>query len=156
METYKYSEFANAGIKEYFAQDNYSNSKRHVLRGLHFQKNPMAQGKLVYCLKGRIFDVAVDIRRGSHAYSQWIGLELSEGNRFMMYIPPGFAHGFVVLSETAEVIYKCTEEYSRDNERGIIWNDNDIKVKWPVENPILSEKDKRLPLLKDADNNFSY
>ncbi len=156
METYKHSEFEKAGIKEHFTQDNYSKSKRDVLRGLHFQKNPTAQGKLVYCLRGKIFDVAVDIRKGSPAYSQWVGVELSEANISMLYIPPGFAHGFLVLSDVAEVIYKCTEEYSPENERGVIWNDNDIKVNWPVKNSVLSEKDKMLPLLRDADNNFSY
>lgn len=156
VETYKYSEFAKAGITEQFTQDNRSCSKKHVLRGLHFQKNPLPQGKLVSCLRGKIFDVAVDIRRGSPAYAQWAGVELSEENNFMFYIPAGFAHGFLVLSEAAEVLYKCTKEYSPENERGIIWNDPDIRINWPVVNPILSEKDKRLPGLKDADNNFCY
>jgi len=156
METYKYSDFARAGIKEHFLQDNYSRSARNVLRGLHYQKNPKAQGKLVRCLKGRIFDVAVDIRRGSPTYGHWVGLELSGDNNLMLYIPPTFAHGFVVLSDFAEVMYKCTEEYSPEDDRGIIWNDPDIGITWPVEKPILTEKDQRHPFLKDAENTFRY
>jgi dTDP-4-dehydrorhamnose 3,5-epimerase len=156
METYKHSEFANHGIKEYFVQDNHSRSSKNVLRGLHYQKNPKAQGKLVRCIAGRIFDVAVDIRKGSPTYGKWVGAELSSENNYMLYIPPGFAHGFVVLSDFAEILYKCTEEYSAENDRGIIWNDPDIKIKWPTESPILSEKDQKNPLLKDADNNFIY
>ena len=156
MEIYKYSEFAKAGITEQFSQDNRSYSKRHVLRGLHFQKNPLSQGKLVSCLKGKMFDVAVDIRIGSPAYAQWVGVELSEENNAMFYIPSGFAHGFLVLSDAAEVLYKCTKEYSPENERGIVWNDPDIRISWHVKEPVLSEKHKTSPLLKDADNNFSY
>ena len=156
MEFYKYSDFAQAGLKEYFLQDNYSKSTKNVLRGLHYQKHPKAQGKLVRCLKGRIFDVSVDIRLGSPTYGKWLGNELSEDKNLMLYIPATFAHGFVVMSDYAEVLYKCTEEYSPENERGIIWNDPDIGIKWPVERPILSEKDMNLPLLKNADNNFRY
>lgn len=156
MELYKYSDFARAGIKEYFLQDNYSRSVKNVLRGLHYQKYPRAQGKLVRCLKGRVFDVAVDIRNGSPTYGRWVGVELSENNNIMLYIPPAFAHGFVVLSNLAEVLYECTEEYSPEDDRGIIWNDPDIRINWPVKKPILSEKDRRHPLLKDADNNFRY
>jgi dTDP-4-dehydrorhamnose 3,5-epimerase len=155
-ETYKYSEFAGMGIKEYFVQDNYSKSSKAVLRGLHFQKNPHAQGKLVRCIKGKIFDVAVDIIKGSPAFGKWVGAELSEGNNLMLYIPSGFAHGFVVLSGAADVIYKCTREYSTEDDRGIIWNDPDLDIRWPVRDPVLSEKDKNHPLLKDADNNFVY
>lgn len=156
MELYKYSDFARAGIKECFLQDNYSRSVKNVLRGLHYQKYPRAQGKLVRCLKGRVFDVAVDIRNGSPTYGRWVGVELSENNNIMLYIPPAFAHGFVVLSNLAEVLYECTEEYSPEDDRGIIWNDPDIRINWPVKKPILSEKDRRHPLLKDADNNFRY
>jgi dTDP-4-dehydrorhamnose 3,5-epimerase len=156
METYKYSDFNKSGIKEYFIQENYSKSAKNVLRGLHYQKNPMAQGKLVRCLKGEIFDVVVDIRKGSPTYSRWISVILSGENNLMLYIPPAFAHGFIVLSDSAEVVYKCTEEYSPEHEKGIIWNDPDINIKWPVENPILSEKDKEHPALKYADNNFEY
>jgi len=155
-ETYKRSEFSVEGITEYFVQDNCSKSSRHVLRGLHYQKNPAAQGKLVRCLSGRIFDVAVDIRKGSPTYARWVGVELSEENKQMLYIPPSFAHGFVVVSDTAEIMYKCTLEYSPENDRGICWNDPEIDIEWRVSSPILSEKDKALPMLKDADNNFQY
>ncbi|NWF75705.1 MAG: dTDP-4-dehydrorhamnose 3,5-epimerase [Nitrospirae bacterium] len=154
METYKYSDFAEAGIKENFIQDNCSSSVRRVLRGLHYQKNPNAQGKLVQCLKGKIFDVAVDIRKGSETFGKWIGLELSDENNYMLYIPPAFAHGFIVLSDTADVIYKCTKEYSPEDDRGIIWNDPEIGIIWPLHNPILSEKDAKHPRLKEADINF--
>jgi dTDP-4-dehydrorhamnose 3,5-epimerase len=154
METYKHSDFAKAGIREHFVQDNLSRSVRGVLRGLHYQKNPHAQGKLVSCLQGRIYDVAVDIRKGSATYGRWAGAELSGDNNLMLYVPAGFAHGFLVLSETAEVLYKCTEEYAPENDRGIQWNDPDIDIHWPITDPILSEKDKTLSLLKNADNNF--
>jgi dTDP-4-dehydrorhamnose 3,5-epimerase len=155
-EIYKYSEFAMMGIKEYFVQDNYSKSSKAVLRGLHFQKNPHAQGKLVQCIKGKIFDVAVDIRKDSPTFGQWVSVEMSEENNLMLYVPSGFAHGFVVLSRAADVIYKCTREYSPEDDRGIIWNDPDLDIHWPVKNPVLSEKDKNHPALKDADNNFEY
>jgi len=148
METYKHSDFANAGIREHFVQDN------RVLRGLHYQKNPHAQGKLVRCLQGRIFDAAVDIRKGSATYGKWAGAELSGDNNLMLYVPAGFAHGFLVLSETAEVSYKCTTEYAPEDDRGILWNDPAINIAWPITDPILSEKDRTHPLLKDADNNF--
>lgn len=147
METYKYSDFARIGIGEKFVQDNYSMSVSSVLRGLHYQENPKAQGKLVRCLKGKIFDVAVDIRRESPNYAQWVGVELSEENYHMLYIPTGFAHGFLVLSEMAEIIYKCTEEYSSEYDRGIIWNDPDINISWPISDPIISEKDQKLSRL---------
>jgi dTDP-4-dehydrorhamnose 3,5-epimerase len=156
METYKHSDFARNGIREYFVQDNYSRSSRGVLRGLHYQRNPDAQGKLVQCLKGRIFDVAVDIRKGSPTFGNWAGIELSEENNLMLYVPPAFAHGFIVLSEAADVLYKCTKEYAPDSDRGIIWNDPDIHIQWPVKEPVLADKDKRHPFLKDADNNFEY
>jgi dTDP-4-dehydrorhamnose 3,5-epimerase len=156
METYKYSDFAPMGIKEHFVQDNYSKSLKVVLRGLHFQKNPNAQGKLIQCIKGKIFDVAVDIRKGSPTYRQWVSIELSEENNLILYVPAAFAHGFVVLSESVDVIYKCTKEYSPEDDRGIVWNDPETNIHWPVKDPLLSEKDKNHPLLKDADNNFEY
>jgi len=156
METYKYSDFAKMGIKEHFVQDNYSKSVKGVLRGLHFQKNPNAQGKLVQCLKGKIFDAAVDIRKGSPTFGNWVSVELSEENNLMLYVPPAFAHGFVVLSEAADVIYKCTKEYSPEDDRGIIWNDPDINIRWPINDPLLSGKDRGHPALRDADNNFEY
>ncbi len=153
-ERYKHSDFARAGIREHFLQDNHSVSKKGVLRGLHYQRSPSAQGKLVWCIKGRIFDVAVDIRRKSPTFRRWVGIELTEENNYMVYIPPGFAHGFVVLSDSAEVIYKCTNEYSREDERGIIWNDPEINIEWPVKSPILSERDAHLPALRDAEIEF--
>jgi dTDP-4-dehydrorhamnose 3,5-epimerase len=151
METYKHSDFATAGIQEQFVQDNHSKSSRHVLRGLHYQKSPNEQGKLVRCIKGRIFDVAVDIGRDSSTFGKWVGLELSEENNVMLYVPPSCAHGFVVLSDTAEVIYKCTKEYSPADERGIIWNDPDINIAWPVGEPILSGRDAENPLLRNSE-----
>ena len=147
METYKYSDFAKMGIREEFVQDNHSMSIKSVLRGLHYQENPKAQGKLVRCLRGRIFDVAVDIRSNSRTYTQWVDIELSEENHSMLYIPAGFAHGFLVLSQMAEVVYKCTEEYSLEHDCGIIWNDPKINIHWPISNPIISKKDKNLPCL---------
>ena len=156
LEIYKHSEFINAGVPENFVQDNFSRSAKGVLRGLHYQKDPRAQGKLVRCMKGSIFDVAVDIRKGSPTYARWAGLELSEGNNLMLYVPGGFAHGFLTLSETAEVLYKCTAEYSPVDDRGIIWNDPDINIAWGEKAPLLSAKDGLLPILRKAENNFRY
>jgi len=155
LELYKHSDFALAGIKEHFVQDNLSRSERGVLRGLHYQKNPKAQGKLVICIKGAILDVAVDIRKGSAHYGKWSGIELSEENRFMLFVPQGFAHGFQVLSESAEVLYKCTDVYAPSEDRGIIWNDPDVNIAWPIQKPNLSGKDRAHPRLRDADNNFT-
>ena len=156
VETYKHSDFSEYGISHQFLQDNHSKSFKGVLRGLHYQKFPRAQGKLVRCIKGEIFDVAVDIRKGSPYYGKWVGAVLSEKNKYMLYIPIGFAHGFLALSETAEVLYKATDQYSPENDRGIIWNDPEIGIDWKIDDPIVSEKDKKLPLLKDSDNNFNY
>jgi len=150
FESYKYSEFASNGISEHFVQDNISRSSAGVLRGLHYQITPHAQGKLIRCITGAIFDVAVDIRKSSVSFGQWVGVELSAENQKMMYIPPGFAHGFYTLSDEAEVIYKTTAEYSPQSERGIIWNDKDINIAWPAKNPLLSEKDALLEGLKKA------
>ena len=150
LETYKKSEFIKAGIKEDFVQDNRSYSQRNVLRGLHFQKSPKAQGKLVQCLRGHIFDAAVDMRPNSPTFKNWVVAELNEENRAMLYVPAGFAHGFLVLSDWADVVYKCTAEYSPKHECGLIWNDPDINIEWPVESPLLADKDKKLPLFKDA------
>ncbi len=155
LELYKHSEFFRAGIVEHLVQDNYSRSSAGVLRGLHYQKNPKAQGKLVTCIRGAIFDVAVDIRRGSSLFGKWEGVELTEENRHLLYVPAGFAHGFQVLTETAEVIYKCTEEYSPADDRGIIWNDPDLGIVWPLTDPVLSGKDKLHPRLRHADINFT-
>lgn len=151
MESYKKSEFVANGIDVDFCQDNHSKSSKGVLRGLHYQLPPKMQGKLVRCPKGKIFDVAVDIRKGSKTFGKWVGEILSEDNFHMLYIPEGFAHGFVVLSETAELLYKATNEYSPENDRGILWNDPDIGINWEIDfEPVLSEKDKNQPLLKNV------
>ena len=154
LESYKQSDFATLGITEQFVQDNHSQSAKNVLRGLHYQIHPNIQGKLVRCLRGKIFDVCVDIRKGSPTFSKWVSAELTAENYRMMYVPPGFAHGFVALTDRAEIIYKCTREFSREYDRGILWNDPQIGIQWPIENPILSEKDKTNPKLRDADNTF--
>lgn len=155
LESFKYSDFVKEGIGPNFLQDNHSRSKKGVLRGLHYQLNPKAQGKLVRCVRGRIWDVAVDIRRGSPYFGKWVAVELSEENKYMLWIPEGFAHGFVAL-EDADVLYKCTSEYDPALDRGIIWNDSDIGIPWPIENPLLSTKDAKLPRLMDAEINFEY
>jgi dTDP-4-dehydrorhamnose 3,5-epimerase len=151
MEVYKHSEFEKFGIAENFLQDNHSISTKNVLRGLHYQLYPHAQSKLVRCVRGTVFDVAVDIRKNSPTFGQWTGTELSETTARMLYIPQGFAHGFLVLSETAEIHYKCSAEYSREHERGILWNDPAIGIEWPITNPILSEKDTKHPCLSNAE-----
>ena len=156
LESFKESSFAYNGIDTRFVQDNFSYSIKGVLRGLHYQKNPQAQAKLVIALQGKIFDVAVDIRKGSPTYGTWVGEILSEHNHKLLYIPEGFAHGFCVLSEAAEVLYKVTREYSPENEMGIIWNDPEINIAWPINKPILHKKDSELTSLKNADNNFVY
>ncbi|MEN3039645.1 MAG: dTDP-4-dehydrorhamnose 3,5-epimerase [Candidatus Kryptonium sp.] len=155
METYKKSDFLEVGIRCDFFQDNHSFSKREVLRGLHYQLHPKAQGKLVRCLRGKIWDVAVDIRKGSPTYGKWVAVELSSENKYALWIPPGFAHGFVAL-EDAEVLYKTTEEYCPELDRGIIWNDPDLNISWPIAKPIISEKDSKLPLFREAESNFIY
>jgi dTDP-4-dehydrorhamnose 3,5-epimerase len=137
-------------------QDNFSYSTKGILRGLHYQKNPKAQTKLVIVLRGEIFDVAVDIRKNSPTYGKWVSEILSEKNHRSLYIPEGFAHGFCVLSESADVLYKVNREYSPEDERGIIWNDTEINIAWPIDNPILHEKDSKLDLLKNTDNDFVY
>jgi dTDP-4-dehydrorhamnose 3,5-epimerase len=149
-ETYKRSGFALHGIDAEFVQDNHSRSVRNVLRGLHYQIPPRAQGKLVFAMIGRIWDVAVDIRPGSPTFGKWAGVELSEDRASALWVPPGFAHGFVVLSEVADVVYKCTAEYDLASERGIRWDDPDLDIRWPIEEAVVSEKDRRLPAFKDA------
>ena len=156
QENYKESVFTNNGINTKFIQDNFSHSIKGVLRGLHYQKNPKAQAKLVTVLRGEIFDVAVDIRKNSPTYGQWVGEVLSETNHKLLYIPEGFAHGFCIISETADVLYKVNQEYSPEDEKGIMWNDSEINIEWPIDKPILHEKDSQLPSLQNADNNFIY
>ena len=146
METYKKSNFSKIHIPV-FVQENHSYSTKNVLRGLHYQIYPQAQGKLVRCMEGKIFDVAVDIRPRSKTYKKWVSIILSKENKLQFYIPPGFAHGFCVMSDTAEVIYKCTKEYSPKHEKGIIWNDSSIHIDWPIKNPIISPKDMTNPHL---------
>lgn len=149
METYKKSDFEKAGIKGEFVQDNHSKSKYGVLRGLHFQKEPYAQAKIVRCIRGVIYDVAVDLRKNSPTFGKWVGVILSEHNKYQLYIPRGFAHGFLVLSDEAEVVYKVNNIYAPDYEGGLIWNDPDVNIQWPADNPIVSPKDQRWPTLKE-------
>jgi dTDP-4-dehydrorhamnose 3,5-epimerase len=155
METYKRSEFAAHGIAEIFVQINQSQSLRGTLRGLHYQNRPKAQGKLIRTLSGEIYDVAVDIRKGSSTFSKWVAFALSAESKRMLYIPPGFAHGFCVTSESAEVQYLTTEEYAPEVEAGVIWNDPDLSIDWPISEPILSVRDRSWPRLRDADNSFT-
>ncbi len=154
METYKHSDFVTNGITQRFTQDNHSKSDKNILRGLHFQTNPKAQAKILRCLSGEIYDVAVDIRKNSSTYKKWVGAVLSEENKHQLYIPEGFAHGFLVLSESAEVAYKASDEYSPQHDAGIRWDDPEINVNWGIKDPLVSEKDKNLPFLKDIDVNF--
>lgn len=155
VENYKKTDFVNAGIKDTFIQINHSQSVKGVLRGLHYQLIPHSQAKLVKCIRGAIFDVAVDIRHGSETFGKWVSAILNEDNHEMLYIPCGFAHGFVTLSEKAEILYSCTSEYAPEYDRGIIWNDPSINILWPIDSPILSQKDLSLPSLSDAENNFT-
>lgn len=149
VETFSTAELKGTGIPESFAQDNHSRSTRRVLRGLHYQlKRP--QGKLIHVARGKIFDVAVDIRRGSPTFGEWIGVELSDDNLFSLWIPEGFAHGFCVLSDVADVIYKCTALYDAADDRGIAWDDPEIGITWPIESPIVSPKDSAHPRLSTA------
>lgn len=156
LESFKESVFTNNGINTKFVQDNFSHSIKGVLRGMHYQKNPKAQAKLVTALRGEIFDVAVDMRKDSPTYGKWIGEILSEKNHQLLYVPEGFAHGFCVLSKEADVLYKTNCEYSPEHEKGIIWNDPNVNISWPIDKPILLAKDSSLPILKNADNNFAY
>ncbi len=154
METYNEQEFKNNGLDYNFVQDNQSKSKKGVLRGLHFQKTH-PQAKLVRVLEGEVFDVAVDLRKGSKTYGKWVGVILSEENKKQFMIPRGFAHGFVVLSETAVFAYKCDDFYHPEDEGGIMWNDPDINIEWPYKGELLlSEKDKVHPLLKECEIEF--
>jgi dTDP-4-dehydrorhamnose 3,5-epimerase len=155
METFRESFFRENGINIKFVQDNFSHSIKDVLRGLHYQKNPSAQAKLIKVIHGEIFDVAVDIRKESATYGKCVSEILSEQNHKMLYVPEGFAHGFLVLSKEADVQYKVTKEYSMKNSTGILWNDPSLEIKWPISSPLVSENDMKQPLLKNADNNFS-
>ena len=157
METYSQKTLADLGIDCVFVQDNQSfSSKKGVLRGIHFQNGPMAQAKLVRANRGAVLDVAVDLRRGSPTYCQWVAVELSEENRRMLFVPRGFGHGFVTLTDNVEFCYKVDNLYSPECDRGIRYNDPAIGVNWGVTDPILSQKDTTSPLLKDSDCNFTY
>ena len=152
MESYKKSEFIKNGIDIEFQQDNHSKSSAKVLRGLHYQAKPYEQAKLVRCITGKIYDIAVDIRPNSKTFGQYVKVELSEDNKNMLYIPKGFAHGFVVLSSEAELLYKASGEYNPKADRGIFWSDKDLNIDWGIDfEPILSEKDQNQPKLKDID-----
>ena len=149
LESYHAKRYADAGISGPFVQDNLSRSVKGTLRGLHFQE-PNAQGKLVQCLSGAVWDVAVDVRRGSPTFGRWVAAELSFENKRQLWVPPGFAHGFCVLSDSADFFYKCTALYSPETERSVHWNDPDLAIPWPVKAPLLSGKDQQAPRLKDA------
>lgn len=151
FETFKATDFFMGGLPSIFSQDNYSESYKGVLRGLHFQKGSFAQGKLIRVIRGSVWDVAVDMRKSSRTYCKWYGLELNEENKTMFYVPPGFAHGFITLSDIACFSYKCTNEYNKNYEFGIRWDDPDLDIKWADVGiaPILSDKDKILPYVRD-------
>ena len=152
MESWNKKKMAEAGLYYDFVQDNHSKSTvKGTLRGIHFQKGDKAQAKLVRCVKGAVLDVAVDLRRNSHTFKQWIGVELSEENKKQLLIPRGFGHGFVTLTDDVEFLYKADSYYAPEADAGIRWNDPDIGIEWGVENPILSEKDKKNPFLKNAE-----
>lgn len=158
METFNYSEFKIEGITLNIVQNNHSfSAAKGTLRGLHYQLNPKAQSKLVRCIRGEIYDVAVDIRRKSPTFGEWFGINLSAENKKQLLIPSGFAHGFVTLTENTEVQYSVDNDYSLECERSILWNDPIINIKWPgTTKPILSEKDAKAPLLENAEINFFY
>ncbi len=156
MEVYKRSDFAAHDIPDQFVQVNFSRSVRGTLRGLHYQRPPQAQGKLVMALRGEVVDVVVDIRQGSPTYGQWVSAILSGENLRMLYVPAGFAHGFCVLSEDADFVYQVTAEYAPHLEAGIVWDDPTVNVEWPIADPLLSEKDAALPLFPSIAADFVY
>lgn len=149
FESFRLDKLQEFGVQEKFVQDNESKSQKGVLRGLHFQRNPHAQGKLVKVVKGGVLDVAVDIRKDSPTFGQWFSHELNENNKTMLWIPPGFAHGFLTLQDDTIFQYKCTNYYNKESEGSIRYNDPDINITWNIENPLVSEKDQQAPFLKD-------
>ena len=155
MEGFREKDFREAGLPP-FVQDNLSRSRKGVMRGLHYQKDPSAIGKLVRCVRGKVWDVAVDIRKGSPTYGKWAAVELSEEKNLMLWVPAGFAHGFYVLSDWADVLYKVTGYWVPADDRGILWNDPAIGIRWPSERAVVADKDARLPPLASADNNLSW
>ena len=150
LESYHEAKFAAGGVPARFVQDNHSRSSRGTLRGLHMQQR-FAQGKLVRCIAGEVFDVAVDVRRGSQTFGRWVGETLSAENFRQLWVPPGFLHGFCVVSEAAEIQYKCTELYRPEDELGVIWNDPELAIRWPLAAPLLSAKDAALPRLREVE-----
>lgn len=155
MESWNKKKMAEAGLDYDFVQDNHSKSAvKGTLRGIHFQKGDKAQAKLVRCVKGAVLDVAVDLRRNSHTFKQWVGVKLSEENKKQLLIPRGFGHGFVTLTDDVEFLYKADNYYAPEADAGIRWNDPEIGVEWGIENPILSEKDKKNPFLQDCKELF--
>ncbi len=156
FESYNHEKFKAAGIPGEFVQDNESKSQKNVLRGLHFQKPPFAQGKLVRVIKGAVLDVAVDLRVGSPTYGKWELVEISESNKLIYWIPPGFAHGFLTLEDETIFSYKCTNVYNKESEGSIAWDDTDLNINWNVLNPILSEKDRNSPKFADFNSPFSF
>ncbi|KRE86368.1 dTDP-4-dehydrorhamnose 3,5-epimerase [Paenibacillus sp. Soil766] len=155
MESYSSSKFAGLGVDHQFVQDNHSLSvEAGVLRGLHYQLTPKAQTKLVRVAAGAIYDVAVDIRKSSPTFGQWVGVILSESNKRQLLVPQGFAHGFCTIIPNTQVLYKVDEYYSPEHDRGILWNDTELGIDWPTSKPILSDKDQKHPLLKNAEINF--
>ena len=157
-ETYNISKLRKMGIESDFVQDNHSlSNEKGTLRGMHFQSPPFAQEKLIRCIRGSIFDVVVDVRKGSQSYGNWKGYELSSKKGNQLFIPTGFAHGFVTLSKNSEIIYKCSNYYAPEMEYSINWNDPNIGIQWPLKtNPILSEKDRNAPLLKNIESPFIF
>jgi dTDP-4-dehydrorhamnose 3,5-epimerase len=150
LESYKQSDFAAAGVGARFVQDNHSRSERGVLRGIHYQLPPYAQGKLVRVISGSVLDVAVDLRRSSDSFGKSVSVELSADNHRMLYIPPGFGHAFVALQDGTDFVYKCTAEYNKESEEGVRWDDPDLAIEWPEMDKLVSDKDAALPPLKVA------
>jgi len=154
FESYNIEEFEKEGIDVIFKQDNESRSQKGVLRGLHFQNPPFEQGKLIRVIKGSVLDVVVDIRRNSATYGKWASNALSEENKLIYWIPPGFAHGFLALEDDTIFTYKCTDVYNRESEASIRWNDPDLGIEWGIKDPAMSEKDKKAPLFRDMQSKF--
>jgi dTDP-4-dehydrorhamnose 3,5-epimerase len=154
FESFNEAVFKQHNLETAFVQDNQSLSKKGVLRGLHFQNPPYAQGKLVRVIQGSVLDIAVDIRKESPTYGKYVSEILTGGNKFMLWIPPGFAHGFITLEDNTLFLYKCTNLYNKASESGIIWNDATLNIDWGIKDPVVSEKDLLLPALKDCDNRF--
>jgi dTDP-4-dehydrorhamnose 3,5-epimerase len=154
VEMFRENIFSDYGVRGPWVQFNRSYSKQNVIRGMHYQRLPKAQGKLVMPMQGEIFDVAVDMRQNKPTFGLWAGIKLEAKKAEMLYIPPGFAHGFCTLSQEAEVLYLCSDYYVPEQEGGVVWNDSKIGIEWPIENPIVSARDAALPTLEKADNNF--